>query len=105
MTIRIGSKLTLALAGALAAAVMVAPVYAPPPGGGNGNGNGNGGGGGGGGDGGSGDTTAPAAVSDLAVIDYDFTWVGLQWTTTGDDGMDGTATDIRVRYSTSLAID
>lgn len=48
------------------------------------------------------DTTAPAAVSDLAVSSVSNTSVTLGWTASGDDNNSGTATTYDVRYSTSL---
>ena len=47
------------------------------------------------------DTTAPAAVSDLALSGETSTTVDLDWTAPGDDGSTGTATTYDIRYSTS----
>ena len=51
--------------------------------------------------GGGGDTTAPAAVSDLATGTVTSNSVDLSWTAPGDDGSTGTATTYDVRFSTS----
>ncbi|MBI5742653.1 MAG: fibronectin type III domain-containing protein [Candidatus Niyogibacteria bacterium] len=47
------------------------------------------------------DTTAPAAVANLAATSTTQTTVGLSWTAPGDDGSTGTATSYDMRYSTS----
>ncbi|MBL4693796.1 fibronectin type III domain-containing protein [Candidatus Gracilibacteria bacterium] len=47
------------------------------------------------------DTTAPAAVSNLAASSPTTTTIDLDWTAPGDDGSTGTATSYDVRYSTS----
>lgn len=47
------------------------------------------------------DTTPPAAVSDLGVAAVGLSSVTLSWTSTGDDGVTGTAHNYDVRYSTS----
>jgi phosphodiesterase/alkaline phosphatase D-like protein len=47
------------------------------------------------------DTTAPAAVTDLAVTGAGVTTTTLSWTAPGDDGMTGTATAYDVRVSAS----
>ncbi|MBL4693797.1 fibronectin type III domain-containing protein [Candidatus Gracilibacteria bacterium] len=47
------------------------------------------------------DTTAPAAVSDLAASSPTLTTIDLDWTAPGDDGSTGTATTYDIRYSTS----
>jgi hypothetical protein len=47
------------------------------------------------------DTTAPAAVSDLAASGATTSTIDLAWTAPGDDGSTGTATTYDVRYSTS----
>ena len=47
----------------------------------------------------TGDLVAPAAVSDLAVIGTTSSSYTLRWTTTGDDGMTGTATSFDIRHS------
>lgn len=52
--------------------------------------------------GGGGDTTAPDAVSDLALSNETTTTLDLSWTAPGDDGATGTATSYDVRYSTAL---
>jgi hypothetical protein len=46
------------------------------------------------------DDEAPAAVSDLAVVDAAATQVTLRWTATGDDGHDGTANSYELRWAT-----
>ena len=51
------------------------------------------------------DTTAPAAVSDLAVAGVGTTSVDLTWTAPGDDGSVGTAAAYDLRYSTSPITD
>ncbi|MFD0715406.1 fibronectin type III domain-containing protein [Paenibacillus sp. GCM10027626] len=50
---------------------------------------------------GGGDTTAPAAVTDLAATSSTASTVSLTWTAPGDDGMTGTASSYEIRYSTS----
>ncbi len=47
------------------------------------------------------DTTAPAAITDLAVTGAGVAEVTLSWTAPGDDGATGTATAYDVRVSTS----
>lgn len=47
------------------------------------------------------DTTAPAAVADLAVAVIDSNQVTLSWTATGDDNSSGAATACDLRYATS----
>src|SRR3990167_2221761 len=47
------------------------------------------------------DTTAPAAVSDLALSSPSNSAMTVSWTAPGDDGSTGTATSYDVRYSTS----
>lgn len=47
------------------------------------------------------DTTAPAAVSNLAVSGTNATTASLTWTSPGDDASSGTATSYDIRYSTS----
>ena len=49
----------------------------------------------------SGDTTAPAAITDLALSAAAFTSITLSWTAPGDDGNTGTAQSYDIRYSTS----
>jgi hypothetical protein len=46
------------------------------------------------------DLEPPAAVSDLAVVDAQATQVAVQWTATGDDGLDGTASFYDLRWAT-----
>ncbi|MFZ5875844.1 MAG: fibronectin type III domain-containing protein [Nitrospirota bacterium] len=48
------------------------------------------------------DTTAPAAIADLAVVAASTTSTSITfaWTATGDDGTSGTATEYDVRYAT-----
>jgi len=48
----------------------------------------------------SSDVTAPAAISDLEIVDSVGTDVHLQWTATGDDDTTGTATDYDIRMAT-----
>lgn len=48
-----------------------------------------------------GDVVAPAAVTDLRAIDEKPTSINLEWTSTGDNGVDGEATRLELRYSTS----
>jgi len=50
------------------------------------------------------DNIPPAKVSDLAVISRSNTSLTLTWTTPGDDGLSGTASEYDIRFSTS-AID
>jgi polygalacturonase/phosphodiesterase/alkaline phosphatase D-like protein len=47
------------------------------------------------------DTTAPAAITDLATSNATSSSIDLSWTATGDDGSTGTASSYDVRYSTS----
>src|SRR5262245_22971544 len=47
------------------------------------------------------DTTAPAAVTSLAVTGTTSTTASLSWTSPGDDGATGTATTYDIRRSTS----
>lgn len=71
--------------------------------------NSGGGGSGGGGGGGSGsaaspaeeDTTAPAAITNLAVASTATSSVSISWTAPGDDGASGTAASYTVRYATT----
>jgi phosphodiesterase/alkaline phosphatase D-like protein len=48
------------------------------------------------------DTTAPAAVNNLAISATGTSTIGITWTAPGDDGNTGTATSYDIRYSTSL---
>ncbi|MDZ7363193.1 MAG: hypothetical protein ONB46_21115 [candidate division KSB1 bacterium] len=48
-----------------------------------------------------GDVVAPAAVRDLRAIDSTSNSIALEWTSTGDNGHDGTADRLELRYSTS----
>ena len=48
-----------------------------------------------------GDVVAPAAVRDLRAIDSTSSSIALEWTSTGDNGHDGTADRLELRYSTS----
>lgn len=48
------------------------------------------------------DTTAPAAISNLAASSFTSNSVTLTWTAVGDDGNSGTAAGYDLRYSTSL---
>lgn len=48
------------------------------------------------------DTTAPAAISDLAASSPSNSAITLSWTSPGDDGSSGTATSYDIRYSTSI---
>lgn len=48
------------------------------------------------------DTTAPAAVSDLALSGASDSAITVSWTAPGDDSSAGTATSYDLRYSTSL---
>ena len=50
------------------------------------------------------DSTAPAAVTDLAASSPSNTTIDLDWTAPGDDGSTGTASTYDIRYSTSAAI-
>lgn len=50
----------------------------------------------------TGDVTAPDAVSDLAVGTPQATSVPLTWTSTGDDGQIGVASQFDIRYSTDV---
>jgi hypothetical protein len=47
------------------------------------------------------DTTPPAAVTDLEVINYDSNSLAFSWTAPGDDGTVGTAAQYDIRYSNS----
>ncbi|GAB4509594.1 MAG: hypothetical protein Tsb0020_26210 [Haliangiales bacterium] len=47
------------------------------------------------------DEVAPGGVTDLAVLDVTATNVTLQWTATGDDGAEGTATAYDLRFSSA----
>ncbi|MCD9025942.1 fibronectin type III domain-containing protein [Cohnella silvisoli] len=49
----------------------------------------------------SGDTTAPAAIANLAAPSSTSSSVSLTWTAPGDDGSTGTASSYDIRYSTS----
>ena len=51
------------------------------------------------------DTTAPAAVTDLAAGNPTSSSITLTWTAPGDDGNTGTATSYDVRYSTATITD
>lgn len=51
------------------------------------------------------DTTAPAAVTDLAAKGPTSSSITLTWTAPGDDGNTGTATSYDIRYSTSTITD
>ena len=51
------------------------------------------------------DTTAPAAVTNLAASNPTTSTVDLSWTAPGDDGNTGTATTYDMRYSTSVITD
>jgi hypothetical protein len=46
------------------------------------------------------DGTAPAQITDLAVLDFDSNFIILTWTATGDDGDVGTASGYDIRYLT-----
>ena len=46
------------------------------------------------------DLEPPAAVSDLAVVDAQATQLTVQWTATGDDGLEGTAASYDLRWAT-----
>jgi hypothetical protein len=48
-----------------------------------------------------GDVVAPAAVRDLRATDSTSSSIALEWTSTGDNGHDGTADRLELRYSTS----
>jgi len=48
------------------------------------------------------DTTAPDAISDLALSDASNSAITVSWTAPGDDGASGTATTYDLRYSTSV---
>jgi len=48
------------------------------------------------------DTIAPTAISDLSVISCTTNSCEISWTSTGDDGNAGTASNYDIRYSTSL---
>lgn len=52
--------------------------------------------------GGGADTTAPSAISNLALSNATSNSITLSWTSPGDDGNTGTATSYDIRYSTSL---
>jgi phosphodiesterase/alkaline phosphatase D-like protein len=54
---------------------------------------------------GSGDTTAPAAITDLALGAVTTNSVVLTWTAPGDDGTTGTAAQYDIRYSTSAIME
>jgi len=51
------------------------------------------------------DTTAPAAVTDLAVSDPTTSSLDVSWTSPGDDNSTGTATSYDLRYSTATITD
>ena len=53
----------------------------------------------------TGDSTAPAAVSNLATSSPTASSITLTWTAPGDDGTTGTATSYDIRYSTSTIND
>ncbi len=48
-----------------------------------------------------GDVVAPARVADLRATESTATSVNLEWTSTGDNGVDGDATRLALRYSTA----
>jgi len=48
-----------------------------------------------------GDVVGPAAVTDLRATDSTATSVQLEWTSTGDNGVNGNATRLELRYSTA----
>jgi hypothetical protein len=48
------------------------------------------------------DSTAPAAIVDLSTFDATSTTMGVQWTSTGDDGLVGRAVRTELRRSTAL---
>ena len=50
---------------------------------------------------GAGDKTAPAAISDLAIVNVTNSSLELSWTAPGDDGNSGTAKAYDLRYSTT----
>lgn len=50
----------------------------------------------------AGDTTAPAAITDLALSGAAASSINLSWTAPGDDGNTDTATSYDIRYSTSV---
>ncbi len=50
---------------------------------------------------GAGDKTAPAAISDLAIVNVTNSSLELSWTAPGDDGNSGTAKGYDLRYSTT----
>ena len=49
----------------------------------------------------TGDTTAPAAITSLAITGTTGTTIALRWTSPGDDGASGTARTYDVRYATT----
>lgn len=49
------------------------------------------------------DTTPPAAVQTLAVIEAGADWIRLTWIATGDDGMEGRAASYSLRYAETVA--
>jgi len=51
------------------------------------------------------DTTAPAAITNIASSNITETSVDLSWTATGDDGSSGTAASYDIRYSTTPITD
>ncbi|UCC40191.1 MAG: fibronectin type III domain-containing protein [Candidatus Aminicenantes bacterium] len=51
------------------------------------------------------DTTPPSTVADLAARNPTATSIDLTWTAPGDDGMQGTASEYDIRYSSSVTID
>ncbi|MEC4685745.1 MAG: fibronectin type III domain-containing protein [Nitrospirota bacterium] len=53
----------------------------------------------------TGDTTAPAAINDLAASNPTLNSIELSWTAPGDDGDTGTAVSYDIRYSTSTISD
>lgn len=69
-------------------------------GGGGGGGSSSGGGSSGSG-GSSSDTTAPGAITNLAVLNVATSSIALSWTAPGDDGADGTAASYVIRYATT----
>ena len=48
-----------------------------------------------------GDVVGPAAVTDLRALDSTTSSIKLEWTSTGDNGVDGNATRLELRYSTA----
>ncbi|MFH0894911.1 MAG: S8 family serine peptidase [Bacteroidota bacterium] len=48
------------------------------------------------------DTTAPAEVNDLTVVNTTYKSTALSWTAVGDDNLTGTAATYDIRYSSSL---